>query len=97
VAVALVAVANRLKMQSTLLMRAGFMGVSSVAMFILKKTVTTEITEVSEEKQEDTTNGLIPFSVANCRLRFICPKTPLVFPLSMVTQLISSICANTLL
>jgi predicted RNA-binding protein with EMAP domain len=61
VAVALVAVANRLKMQSTLLMRAGFMGVSSVAMFILKKAVTTEITEVSEEKQEDTTNGLIPF------------------------------------
>jgi len=37
------------------------MVVPSVAMFILKKAVTTEITEVSEEKQEDTTNGLIPF------------------------------------
>jgi hypothetical protein len=28
---------------------------------ILKKAVATEITEVSEEKQEDTTNSLIPF------------------------------------
>jgi hypothetical protein len=28
---------------------------------ILKKAVATEITEVSEEKQEDTTNKLIPF------------------------------------
>jgi hypothetical protein len=27
----------------------------------LKKAVATEITEVSEEIQEDTTNGLIPF------------------------------------
>jgi len=27
----------------------------------LKKAVATEITEVSEEKQQDTTNGLIPF------------------------------------
>jgi hypothetical protein len=26
-----------------------------------EKAVATEITEVSEEKQEDTTNGLIPF------------------------------------
>jgi hypothetical protein len=30
-------------------------------MYKPKKTVATEITEVSEEKQEDTTNGLIPF------------------------------------
>jgi hypothetical protein len=29
--------------------------------FILKKAVATEITEVSEEKQEDTTNDQIPF------------------------------------
>jgi hypothetical protein len=29
--------------------------------FNLKKAVATEITEVSEEKQKDTTNDLIPF------------------------------------
>jgi len=34
---------------------------SKTGKFYPKKAVATEITEVSEEKQEDTTNGLIPF------------------------------------